>query len=89
MLAFAGALLLTPGFITDTIGFLCLTPPVRRAIAAKIIDSGMLMTMRSGSSTGFYYQSGGARYRKTDDSTIEGEFYQESEYISRENDEKN
>ena len=26
----AGALLLTPGFITDTIGFICLTPPLRK-----------------------------------------------------------
>ena len=30
-LLFAGALLLTPGFLTDTIGFCLLTPPVRRA----------------------------------------------------------
>ena len=26
----AGALLLTPGFVTDTIGFLILVPPLRR-----------------------------------------------------------
>ena len=40
MLAFAGALLLTPGFITDTIGFILLTPLFRRRIAAKILHSG-------------------------------------------------
>lgn len=28
----AGALLLTPGFFTDAIGFLCLVPPLRRAL---------------------------------------------------------
>ncbi len=28
-LLFAGALLLTPGFVTDTVGFLLFTPPVR------------------------------------------------------------
>lgn len=30
VLLFSGALLLTPGFFTDTIGFLCLVPPLRR-----------------------------------------------------------
>ena len=32
MIVFAGALLLTPGFFTDTVGFLLLLPPVRRAL---------------------------------------------------------
>jgi len=31
-LLFAGALLLTPGFVTDTVGFLLFTPPVRRLL---------------------------------------------------------
>ena len=31
MILFAGALLLTPGFFTDTVGFLLLLPKVRRA----------------------------------------------------------
>ncbi|MEX5727962.1 UPF0716 protein FxsA [Rhodovulum iodosum] len=31
MILFSGALLLTPGFFTDTVGFLLLLPPVRRA----------------------------------------------------------
>ena len=31
-LVLAGALLLTPGFFTDAIGFLCLVPPIRRAL---------------------------------------------------------
>ncbi|NOY62196.1 MAG: FxsA family protein [Gammaproteobacteria bacterium] len=30
MLLVGGALLLTPGFFTDTIGFICLIPPLRR-----------------------------------------------------------
>jgi UPF0716 protein FxsA len=33
MLLVAGALLLTPGFFTDAIGFLCLVPPLRRVMA--------------------------------------------------------
>lgn len=32
VLLVAGALLLTPGFFTDTIGFLCLIPPLRRTL---------------------------------------------------------
>lgn len=44
MLAVAGALLLTPGFVTDTIGFLLLVPPVRVVLAnyakrhMKVVD---------------------------------------------------
>lgn len=40
ILLVAGAFLLTPGFVTDTLGFLALTPPLRRAFAVKIIQSG-------------------------------------------------
>ncbi len=35
-LVIAGALLLTPGFVTDTIGFVLFVPPARAAIAAWI-----------------------------------------------------
>lgn len=35
LLAVAGLLLLTPGFLTDAIGFSLLAPPVRRAIARR------------------------------------------------------
>jgi UPF0716 protein FxsA len=34
MILIAGLLMLTPGFFTDTIGFLLLTPPVRAAVIA-------------------------------------------------------
>jgi UPF0716 protein FxsA len=33
----AGALLITPGFITDTLGFLLLIPPLRRRLAAAVV----------------------------------------------------
>jgi len=42
LIAFAGALLLTPGFLTDIIGFSCLLPPLRALIARRIISSGKL-----------------------------------------------
>lgn len=36
-LVFAGALLLTPGFLTDTIGFALMLPPLRRWIVAAVV----------------------------------------------------
>lgn len=36
MILFAGALLLTPGFFTDAVGFALLTPPVRRRIFIEL-----------------------------------------------------
>ena len=40
----AGALLLTPGFFTDTIGFILLTPPLRRFIIHNIINHRLVHT---------------------------------------------
>lgn len=37
LLAVGGALLMTPGFVTDTMGFLCLLPFSRQTIAKQII----------------------------------------------------
>ena len=37
MLALAGALMVTPGFVTDTAGFVLLTPRVRRRLAADLL----------------------------------------------------
>jgi UPF0716 protein FxsA len=37
MLAVGGALLITPGFVTDTLGFLCLIPATRRAMIAYLV----------------------------------------------------
>ena len=42
MLLVGGALLLTPGFVTDTIGFTCLIPIFRRPIAKWLIAKGLL-----------------------------------------------
>jgi len=51
LLAFAGALLLTPGLITDAIGFVLLTPPLRQRLAARLMRSG----------TGFFVGGMGGR----------------------------
>ncbi|HHH46896.1 MAG TPA: FxsA family protein [Thiotrichales bacterium] len=38
VLAVSGALLLTPGFLTDTLGFLGLVPPVRRWLVRRVLE---------------------------------------------------
>ena len=46
-LLLAGALLLTPGFLTDAIGFCCLVPPLRRAVIVRFIESRMIRMRES------------------------------------------
>jgi len=43
LLLLSGAFLLTPGFFTDAIGFLFLTPFVRKFIAANLLSRGLFM----------------------------------------------
>lgn len=51
LLFFAGAFLLTPGFITDTIGFLLMIPPLRKGFALWLLErSGWMVQMRTGAS---------------------------------------
>jgi len=50
ILAVGGALLLTPGFVTDTIGFLCLIPGTRHWFAAQALKR-MVVAGQSGSFT--------------------------------------
>ncbi len=47
MLLIGGALLLTPGFVTDSIGFVCLLPGLRKPLAEFLIQRG-IMAMTSG-----------------------------------------
>jgi UPF0716 protein FxsA len=55
ILAVGGALLLTPGFITDAVGFACLLPGSRHWLAAKALKR---MTV-AGQSRSFYFGTGG------------------------------
>ncbi len=50
ILAVGGALLLTPGFVTDTIGFLCLIPGSRHWLAAQALKR-MVVAGQGGSFT--------------------------------------
>ena len=75
MLIIGGALLLTPGFATDIVGFVCLVPGLRRPLAARIIRSTSFGQFQMHS----HFQAGG--FRNTDGQPgqiIEGEFLSES-----------
>jgi UPF0716 protein FxsA len=94
MLLVGGALLLTPGFITDAMGFTCLLPGLRRPLARWIIRRGVLRAMNlsgnsftSGSFSSGSFSSGSSTTRPTppdqqsglDDKMIEGEFREEDQ----------
>ncbi len=68
LLAVAGALLLTPGFITDTIGFLLLFPPTRLMIAVQMLKRVQVHA------AGMAAQAGPARPENDDPVVIEGDF---------------
>lgn len=68
ILLIAGILLLIPGFFTDTIGFLCLIPPFRERIAARLV-----MHLIANSKQGPDGQA----------TILEGEFWEEEETRKR------
>lgn len=68
MLLVGGALLLTPGFFTDAMGFACLVPSLRRKIAQYIIENHLLVT----GSDSLFKQA-----HRPDGSVIEGEYSKE------------
>lgn len=81
-LAIGGALLLTPGFVTDAFGFMCLLP-FTRAWMAKALKSRMLVMGTSsftqagfgqGFSQGGFSQGPFGRTQEHDSTIIEGEF---------------
>ena len=61
-----GLLLLTPGFITDILGFFCLIPPLRKKIAQYVIENHLI-------------QSGGLFQKENNvyKDVLEGEFKKE------------
>ena len=70
----AGALLMTPGFFTDALGFACLIPPLRRAMIKYLAQKGVVKA------TGFQagFGSGGATGKPSEaphsPDVLEGEF---------------
>ena len=71
LLAAAGALLLTPGFITDTLGFVFLAGPLRRLIAARLLRSGLV---RAGGGLGAGFSGGfSAGFNRRSQGGVSGE----------------
>ena len=66
----AGALLLTPGFVTDAFGFACLIPPIRKLMVKKAIASSIFRV----NTTSFQSQSYSSETQKTNHNVIEGEY---------------
>lgn len=80
LLIVGGSLLLTPGFVTDIIGFLLLIPVSRRGMCRFILDKGLLAAsagLRGGAMDpeAFYQQQ--QPKHKTETHTFEGEFRRE------------
>lgn len=66
ILLIGGALLLTPGFFTDALGFACLVPQLRNKIAKYVIENHLI-------------QAGGSFHtnRPKDADVLEGEYKKE------------
>jgi UPF0716 protein FxsA len=61
-----GLLLLTPGFITDILGFVCLVSPLRKKIAQYVIENRLIQ------------ESGAFKQQKAaENNVLEGEFKKE------------
>ncbi len=76
LLVLAGAFLITPGFLTDTLGFLWLIPQSRDWFAKKLIKLGWFKSVKT---SGFNTQSGQNPFesqqpKQQDDGVIEGEY---------------
>jgi len=61
-----GALLLTPGFITDLLGFVCLIPALRKKVAQFVLENYLVRA------AGNFQQA-----KTTENNVLEGEFRKE------------
>ena len=75
MLAVAGALLITPGFITDILGFLCLIPAARRAMIRSLMQRTSINGQSFYSHGTTHYSRGHRDHGQHHGRTIEGEFH--------------
>lgn len=50
VLVIAGVLMVTPGFVTDLAGFVCLLPPIRRGLA-RVLGAALLLRAQRGVAT--------------------------------------
>jgi UPF0716 protein FxsA len=73
MLILGGALLLTPGFFTDAIGFVFLVPLLRRRLVMWAMSRGVIVAAGVGS------EKSGAQPHHHDPRTIEGEHWKDDD----------
>ncbi len=82
-LAVGGALLITPGFLTDALGFICLIPATRRGMIRAFMARASVQTFGSQPPPGqppFTNQSSGRSPNESGDGrTIEGEFHRKDD----------
>ncbi len=75
MILFSGALLLTPGFFTDAVGFALLIPAVRRAVYKHLKSKVKVQSFSMGGQMGGRDNyPGDPNHANTDDDVIDGEF---------------
>ncbi len=68
MLLVGGALLLTPGFVTDSFGFVCLIPMFRHPLASWLIAKGILRhTQGDGIIEGEFEDQSSSNFHETKD----------------------
>ena len=77
--AVAGALLLTPGFATDGVGFACLVPGVRSWLIGLLMPRLMGSMSASGGGARHQDASDAGAQKTTSATTIEGEFKRDDE----------
>lgn len=76
-LAVGGALLLTPGFITDAIGFACLIPGLRQLILGRLLSHIVVVRTTSYGPYGGRGEGSGREQNPRSRDVIEGDFERE------------
>ena len=78
VLAVGGALLITPGFLTDTLGFICLIPVTRKALIRSFISRSSVQ-MHGFHQSSSYHSSSDRHDQPNHGRTIEGEFHRKDD----------
>ncbi|GAJ78195.1 FxsA protein [Vibrio sp. JCM 18905] len=94
MLAVAGVLLLTPGFMTDALGMLVLLPAPRAAIAKYLMSKMVVKTMHGGGFQGGFSNQGPFEqdpFRRDpfDSQSDDGNTFEGGEYERKDDDDRN
>lgn len=74
VLAVGGALLITPGFVTDVMGFCCLIPLSRHALVKPLLHQLTVVAARQGGATFTQYSSSAQDQSFVDPSQVESPF---------------